>query len=79
MCVFVVLHSYTEVDMSKGNPIIPVRVEPLMLALVEEAITAANERRREAEYTVSEWIRQAIREKLAHLRRSKNRPKKWGV
>lgn len=62
--------------MSKGNPIIPVRLTPELIAEIEAAIERANDSTARADkepYTVSEWIRSAIREKLAHGARGRSR------
>lgn len=62
--------------MSKGNPIIKLRVSREKLAEIMSAIDSANVSRREEEYHVSSWIRAAIEEKLAHLKRSKRKKEK---
>ena len=56
--------------MSKGSPIVPVRVPPLFLHLLKQAVIKGNRKRRGAPYTLSSWILTACREKLDHLERS---------
>ena len=65
--------------MSKGNPIIKLRVSREKLAEINSAIDSANVSRREEEYRISSWIRAAIEEKLAHLKRSKRKKQKKQV
>jgi len=67
-----------ENGMSKGNPRIVFRISKTELSEIEAAIASANCFRMQEEYSVSEWIRQAIREKLCHLRRARQRPKATG-
>lgn len=59
--------------MSKGSQIVPVRIEPALLAEIDAAV------RRSMDsfdpHTRSSWILSAIREKLAHQRRGKRRKK----
>lgn len=61
--------------MSKGNKVVPVRFTPEELQAIAEAIESANDHTRDEPYTVSSWIRKAVKDKLAHLSRSK-RPRK---
>jgi hypothetical protein len=61
--------------MSKGSPIISLRLSPLVLAAVDAAIERGNKYRTAAPWTRTAWIHAAIHEKLAHSIRS-NRPKK---
>jgi len=63
--------------MSKGNPILQVRVPAELLRQVESSIHSANLARKDRPYDLSSWIRHAIVEKLEKLKRSKKpkRPK----
>lgn len=62
-----------EKAMSKGSKVIQLRIPSKMLDVMLLALNQANERRREAPYDMSSWIRACIVEKLAHLARSKKR------
>lgn len=64
-------------EMAKGNQVIPVRINPEILALINEAIASRNERTSDIPFTLSQWIRAAIMEKLAHLQRSKRN--RWQI
>lgn len=57
--------------MSKGNPRVILRLTPKVIAHIEHAIDCANERRKEAPYDLSSWIRHAIKEKLEKLARGR--------
>lgn len=58
--------------MSKGNQIVPVRI-PLPLAVdMDQAIAGRNAVARGEPWTVSEFIRVAIAEKLAKMSRSRS-------
>lgn len=57
--------------MSKGRPIVQVRLSDLTIDRIMVAMAEANQRRRLEEYTLSAWIRQAVQEKLQHLERGK--------
>lgn len=59
--------------MSKGNYVVQVRMTPVLLELIEEAITRANEDRKDTPYDFSSWIREACRYKLAPYIRAKKR------
>ena len=61
--------------MSKGSPIVPLRIPAELLARIDEAIKSANHNRAEAEYNRTSWILHAISEKLAKRQRS-NSPRK---
>lgn len=56
--------------MSKGSPIIPVRMKQELLDRIQAARASANARRKGPELGLTEWIKQACEEKLAHLARS---------
>lgn len=62
--------------MAKGNPIVPLRLNPKLIAIVDAAIASANVVRKEEPYTRSSWIKEAIRQKLSHLDRSKRKGRK---
>lgn len=57
--------------MSKGNPKVVLRLTPELLAQVHSAIERNNLTRTDEPYDVSEWIRQAIRERLDKQERSR--------
>lgn len=57
----------------KGSRIVPVRLDPELHAALVAEIEATNPRRRDEPFTVSSWIVRAIREKLAHAKRSRRR------
>lgn len=60
--------------MSKGSAIVPVRIPKELLAEIACAINSANATTAGPPYSVSSWVRKAIREKLDHLgRRGKSR------
>jgi hypothetical protein len=60
--------------MSKGSPIIRVRVPAALLAQVEAKVERSQDSKDEP-YTLSSWIISAIREKLYKNKRSSTRPK----
>lgn len=62
--------------MSKGNPIVPIRIPKDLLDKLDEAMFFSGERRREGEWTRSSWIIQAIKDKLAHRARSNNKDRR---
>lgn len=57
--------------MTKGNPIVPVRLTAAMLKEMDEAIKARNLRTREEPWERGSFIRCAIRDKLHHMKRSR--------
>lgn len=57
--------------MSRGNPIVQMRVDDELLQKIDEAIESRNEHSREAPWTRSDWLRQAVLDKLSHIARSK--------
>lgn len=57
--------------MAKGTPVVPVRISDEMMMEVEEAIRSRNAVAFDAPWTVSDFIRKAIREKLSHMERSR--------
>lgn len=57
--------------MSKGSKVVPVRIEADLLAAICQQIDMTNEVRREEPYTLSEFIRSALREKLDKMRRGR--------
>lgn len=57
--------------MSKGNRIVPVRFSEDAYADMVKQIEDSNDRRSEEPWTVSEFIRIAIAEKLAKMERSR--------
>jgi hypothetical protein len=68
--------------MSKGSKIVPVRIPEVLIHEIQEAIASADVYRFDQPYTVSEWIRGAVAERLGHLRRARTqrkKPKKGGA
>lgn len=59
--------------MSMGSKVTPVRIEASLIAEIEAAIERANPMRDDEPYRMSSWIRKAITEKLAHLKRKPRR------
>jgi hypothetical protein len=62
--------------MSKGSKIIQVRFPPSLFNKVLEAVDSANKNRKGEPYTMSDWIRKCVAEKLNHLLRSKRKGKR---
>jgi len=60
--------------MSKGNPIVQIRLTAETISRIESIIHLSNMRRKDAPYDLSSWIRHAIKEKLDKLARSKKAP-----
>lgn len=56
--------------MSKGSRVVPVRFEEELLDAVAAMIASSNERRQGEPWTTSEFVRAAVREKLAKMKRS---------
>lgn len=56
--------------MSKGSPVIRVRVPAALLAQIEAAVERSQDTRSEGGYTLSSWIVAALRERLAKHQRS---------
>lgn len=61
---------------SRGNPKILVRVTPDLLNQIRDAIASNNAFRADEPYDLSEWVRQAIRERLDKLKRSRKASKR---
>jgi hypothetical protein len=59
--------------MSRGNPIVQMRVDDEFLQRIDEAIESRNKHSREAPWTRSDWLRQAVLDKLSHIARSKGK------
>jgi len=57
--------------MSKGNPIVPVRFDSAMLFQMRDAIAQRNERTSNEPWTMSDFIKAAVWEKLCHMERSR--------
>lgn len=62
--------------MSKGSPIVPIRIPAELLALVDEQIASSNTRRGDEPWTRSAFIIAAIKEKLDKMERSRKSKKK---
>jgi metal-responsive CopG/Arc/MetJ family transcriptional regulator len=56
---------------SKGRQVVPVRFSPELLALVDETIASRNRHSPGEPWDRSEFIRQAVRDKISHARRSR--------
>lgn len=57
--------------MARGSPRVTIRVEPLLLHEIHLAMDSANLNRREAPYTISDWIKAQIIAGLKHLERGR--------
>jgi hypothetical protein len=66
------LSSSLENVMSKGSPIVPVRIPPELLGEVARCIARRNVWSRNEPWTTSGFVIAAIREKLAKMERSRN-------
>ncbi len=64
--------------MSAGNPIRPVRFTERLLDEIEQQIEQRNRHSCEAEWTFSDFVRTACREKLEKMARSRASSKKKG-
>ena len=62
--------------MSKGSPIISVRIPEPILAKLDKAMDRINTRRKDMPYTRHAFILAAIMDKLAHIERSRRRAKR---
>ncbi len=62
--------------MSKGSPIIPIRIEHALLHCLDTEIAKVNRTRKYEPYTRSSFILAAIKDKLKHLFRSRKTGKK---
>ena len=56
---------------SKGSQIVPVRFEAEQLSLMKRTIAQRNEVTQLEPWTMSDFIRTAVAEKLAHMERSR--------
>lgn len=66
--------------MSRGSPIVPVRISPELLSQLKSLLEERNQRSSGAEWSMSDYIRSALAEKVAHTMRSrKGRKKPKGV
>jgi len=62
--------------MSKGTPIVPIRVNPILLRAMDAEIAKINKCWKVIPYNRTTFILSAIRERIKHLERSrKKRPK----
>lgn len=62
--------------MSAGNHITNVRLDEEMLTAIEAAIASRNKRSKQAPWTLSDFIRQAIQDKLDHTARGNGTKRK---
>jgi hypothetical protein len=64
--------SFNEVlAMSRGSQILRLRVPPVLFERLKQTIESNNQRKVGSPWTLSDWIRDAIWEKLAHQSRGK--------
>lgn len=61
--------------MSKGTPVRSIRIGSDLWAVMNEVIGQVNERRKEQPYDVSAFVRAAVRDKIAHIMRSRKKGK----
>jgi hypothetical protein len=59
--------------MSLGRPKVVVRFDPQDIESIREAIESRNNFCADSPYTVSDWIRDCVRQKLSHLARARAR------
>lgn len=57
--------------MSKGSPVVPIRIPATLLERIETQIAESNPRRKGEPWTRSAFILSAIEEKLAKMERSR--------
>jgi hypothetical protein len=57
--------------MSKGRPVVPIRLDPGLIEDVELAIARRNEHSREQPWNFSDFVRVSICEKLDKMRRGR--------
>lgn len=62
--------------MSIGNPKIIVRLEQDLIDLIEQTMERRNKYTSRGPWTLSDFVRQAIREKIDHMRRARRRASK---
>lgn len=62
--------------MSKGTPLIALRVNDAMINAIDAELARRNNVRLDPELNRSSWIRAAITEKIRHIERSRRSPKK---
>jgi len=65
--------SEKEKDMSKGSNIVNVRIEDGLYERMAEEVHTHNERSADAQWSLSDWIRKAIMEKIAHADRGRQK------
>lgn len=56
--------------MSKGSKIIPVRMEASLIESISRQLNSRNEKSANSPWTMSDFIRASVIEKLQHYRRS---------
>jgi len=56
--------------MSKGSKVVPVRVPPLLLSMMDKTIVRLNKRRKDAPFTRSSFLLTCVLDKFDHLERS---------
>jgi hypothetical protein len=59
--------------MSAGNQIVNVRFEEGIIDRIREEVQLHNERSADSQWSVSDWMRKAVLEKIAHADRSRKR------
>lgn len=59
--------------MSKGNAIVNLRVEDSLLERLKEEVAQHNEKSSDAVWTISDYVRKAVLEKIAHSDRGRKK------
>lgn len=62
--------------MSKGSRIVTLRLPDDMMSSVYEALKRRNERTRDSQWSLSDWIRAAAEDKLKHVARGRRGSRK---
>jgi len=62
--------------MSKGSRIFPIRIPAEMVKEIDRELQARRDARAMRPISFSEWVRQAIKEKIAHAKRSRGKARK---
>ncbi len=59
--------------MAKGSCIVNVRFEESLLERVKEELAGHNEKSSDAQWSLSDWVRKAVMEKIAHADRGRKK------
>lgn len=62
--------------MASGSPIVPIRIPPVFLSLIDGAIKSANKQRKLQPYNRSTWILNCVLDRINKLERGRKRAKK---